>query len=125
MRHSIKSALSALIALSTSGLVAAQTMPSAPLPSGVTAGSNPIDQGVGMLQWGAKYGFYGISIFALIIAAYYALPLIIEWRKGKLQVGEAVGTIVGILVMIVIAMGVATYGFNQVGGGGAVNVAAF
>ena len=119
-KKSIKylSSLGAL-ALMQPTLLMAQTLPTIPLPTGVTNGSNPIDTGVSLLKYGAKYGFFAISIIGLLVAAYYGIPIIQEWLKGKRTIGEAVGVMVGLLILIIFVIAIANYGFTQVGAGGA------
>lgn len=113
--------LSALgtLALMQPALLMAQTLPQIPLPSGVSNGSNPIDTGVNLLKYGARYGFFAISVIGLLVGAYYGIPIIQEWLKGKKTIGEAVGVMVGLLILIIFVIAIANYGFQQVGAGGA------
>lgn len=102
------------LALSNPVVLFAQTLPQIPLPSGVNNGSNPIDTGVNLLRYGAKYGFFAISIIGLLVGAYYGIPIIQEWLKGKRTIGEAVGVMVGLIILIVFVIAIANYGYNEV-----------
>ena len=99
--------------------VMAQVMPDTPLPTGVTSGSNPIDTGINLIKYAAKYGFVAIAIIGLLVGAYFGIPVIIEWVKGKKTIGEAIGVMIGLLILVIFVIATANYGFNQVDGGGA------
>lgn len=99
--------------------VLAQVMPGTPLPTGVTSGSNPIDTGINLIKYAAKYGFVAIAIIGLLVGAYFGIPVIIEWVKGKKTIGEAIGVMIGLLILVIFVIATANYGFNQVDGGGA------
>ena len=112
-------AFTALAGFAAFNTVIAQVMPSTPLPTGVTSGSNPIDTGINLIKYAAKYGFVAIAIIGLLIGAYFGIPVIIEWVKGKKTIGEAIGVMVGLLILVIFVIATANYGFNQVDGGAA------
>ena len=113
-----KQAVTATVAFGISTWVMAQTMPSTPLPTGVTSANNPLDTGVSVFKKMAQYGFVGAAIFLLLIAAYIAIPAILAWVGGKKQFGEAAGQMVGGLFLAIFGIAVGTYGFTQVGTAG-------
>lgn len=112
-------AFTAVAGFAAFNTVMAQVMPGTPLPTGVTSGSNPIDTGINLIKYGAKYGFVAIALVALLIGAYFGIPVIIEWVKGKKTIGEAIGVMVGLLILVIFVIATANYGFTQVDGGGA------
>ena len=112
-------AFTAVVGFTAFITVMAQVMPSTPLPTGVTSGSNPIDTGINLIKYGAKYGFVAIALVALLIGAYFGIPIIIEWVKGKKTIGEAIGVMVGLLILAIFVIATANYGFTQVDAGAA------
>lgn len=100
-----------LVLLACTGQLYAQVMPSTPLPTGVLVSSNPIDAGVRLMKFGANYGFFGIAVIGLLVGAYYGIPIIQEWLKGKRTIGEAVGVMMGLLILVVFVVAIANYGF--------------
>ncbi len=122
IQHS-KAFLATVMASAYATVASAQviTMPSAPLPAGVTSSSNPIEQAVSIGQHGAKLGFYFVAVLVLLGVAYYGYPAIVEWRNNKKSLGEAAGVIIGLLILGVVIIGFANYGATQIGGAAAAN----
>ncbi len=109
-----KQAVTSVVAFGISSYVMAQTMPSTPLPTGVTSANNPLDTGVSLFKKMAQYGFVAAAIFMLLLASYIAAPAMMDWIGGKKKFGEAAGQIVGALFLAIFGIAVGTYGFTQV-----------
>ena len=115
-------ALGAVLAAGLSnGAFAQVTVPSIPLPAGVTSG-NPIDTGVSLGKYIAGYILVGICALGFIFASYGATVDIIAWYNGKKTGGEVYGKALGMTVIAVFSAGLAIYALTNIvnSGGGAV-----
>ena len=113
-KNTLLLALSAvLMAAISSGALAQVTVPSIPLPAGVTSG-NPIETGVSLGKLIAGYILVGIRAMGFIFSSYGAIVDIIAWYNGKKTGGEVFGKALGMTVIAVFAALIAIFALTNI-----------
>jgi hypothetical protein len=97
----------------STGAFAQVTVPSIPLPAGVTSG-NPIETGVSLGKLIAGYILVGICGMAFIFASYGATVDIIAWYNGKKTGGEVYGKALGMTVIAVFSALLAIFALTNI-----------